>query len=112
MASKLEEAVETCKLQMKQCKIKCNDKLLTAIAKSLGPSLYKRDAMMVAASNKSEIDTIKKNFIKKKLKVEGPAADKAIAHAVDKLGSSNRHKRRPVFYYLITEKLKKQSVFS
>jgi len=111
MPSKFEQAVASCKEQMKQCKIKCNEELLTAIAKSLGPSLYKRDAMMVAAKNKGECDTIRKNFIKKKLKVEGPKADEAIAYATEKLGSDNRHKRRPVFYYLITEKLKKKSTF-
>lgn len=106
-----EKAVDSCKQQMKDCKIKCNEELLTSIAKSLGPSLYQKDANLVAASNKQECDTIKKNFIKKKLKIDGPEADKAIAYATEKLGSANRHKRRPVFYYLITEKLKKKSAF-
>jgi len=109
--SKFDSAVDSCKAQMKKLGIPCNADLLGSIAKSLGPSLYKRDAAVVAAKDKKELETIRKNFIEKKLKVKGDAADKAIEHAIDKIGASNRYKQRAVFYYLIVKKLKKESVF-
>ena len=110
--SKLEEAVETCKAQMKKQKISCDEKLLTAIAKSLGPSLYNRDARTVAAGQKAELETIKKSFLIKKLKCpDSPQLDKAMEKAIDKIGRSNRSKLRPVFYYLLVKSLKKESVF-
>jgi len=58
------------------------------------------------------VDNIKKKFIAGKLGVEGAEADAAINHAVEKIGSSNRQKLRPVFYYLIVKYLKKESIYS
>lgn len=110
--TKLENAVENCKAQMKKMSIPCNAALLTSLCKSMGPSLYKRDAAFVAAKDKKEIDTIKKNFITKKLGEKSQAkADGAIAYAIEKIGPSNRHKQRAVFYYLIVKKLKKEAKF-
>lgn len=110
--SKLDDAVEKCKAQMKKQKIACDEKLLTNIAKSLGPSLYNRDASTVAAGQKSELETIKKNFLIKKLGCKDtPALDKSIQKAIDKIGRSNRAKLRPVFYYLLVKDQKKESKF-
>lgn len=110
--SKLDDAIEKCKVQMKKQKIACDEKLLTNIAKSLGPSLYNRDASTVAAGQKSELETIKKNFLIKKLGCkDSPALDKSIQKAIDKIGRSNRSKLRPVFYYLLVKDQKKESKF-
>ena len=110
--TKFETAVDACKRQMKQQKIPCKEPLLTSIAKSLGPSLYNNDAKKVAASQKSELATIRKNFLIKKLKCkDGPELDKALDYAVKKIGPSNRNKLRPVFYYLLVTKLKKESKY-
>lgn len=111
--SKFEKVVESCKTQMKKQKISCDEKLLTKIAKSLGPSIYNRDARTVAASQKSELETIKKSFLIKKLGcADSPALDKALAKAVKKIGPSNRTKLRPVFYYLLVKDLGKESKYS
>ena len=111
--SKLDDAIESCKAQMKKCKISCNDDLLRGIAKSLGPSLYNKDSKMVAAADKKELENIKTKFINKKLGVsDDKKADAAIEHAIEKIGRSNRAKLRPVFYYLLVKKLKKESVFA
>ena len=110
--SKLDQILDSCRKQMKEQRIPIKDDLLTAIAKSLGPSLYKRDARIVAAAQKSEVDRIRKNFLVKKLGCEdGPALDKALAKAIQKIGKSNRNKLRPVFYYLLVRDLKKESVY-
>ncbi len=110
--SKLDDAIEACKEQMKNQKIPCNEELLRAIAKGLGPSLYKADAKLVAAAQPKEIAGIKEKFLIKKLGLEdGPKLDAAIEHAIEKIGRSNRAKLRPVFYYLLVKKLKKESVY-
>lgn len=111
--SKFDTVIESCIKQMKEQKIKVDQPLLEAIAKSLGPSLYNRDASLVAAAQKSELETIKKNFLIKKLGCPDDAKlDKALAKAVDKIGKSRRNKLRPVFYYLLVKDLKKESVYS
>lgn len=112
MSSKFEKVCDACKAQMKKQGIPCNNELLEAIAKSLGPSLYNRDARTVAASQKSELETIKKSFLIKKLGCsDGPDLDKAIDKAVTKIGKTNRSKLRPVFYYLLVKDLKKEAVY-
>ena len=111
--SKFDSMMDRCEKQMKEQKIKIDRPLLEAIGKSLGPSLYKRDASLVAAGQKSELETIKKKYLIGKLGcADGPALDKAIAKAVTKIGKSRRNKLRPVFYYLLVKELGKESVYS
>ncbi len=109
--TKFENACSLAKGAASRKRIKVNEKTLNAICKSLGPTLYKADAKWVAATDKKEIATIRKNFVNGKLKVKGDKADAAIDYAIKKIGKSNRHKHRAVFYYLIAEKLGKLSRF-
>lgn len=111
--SKFDSVMDRCEKQMKEQKIKIDRPLLEAIGKSLGPSLYKRDASLVAAGQKSELETIKKKYLMGKLGCpEGPELDKAMSKAVTKIGKSRRNKLRPVFYYLLVKELGKESVYS
>lgn len=110
---KLDTAVDAAKAQMKKQKIPLNEELLKAVAKSMGPSLYKPDARLVATSQPTEMATIRKNFLIKKLGCPDDAKlDRAMAKATAKMGSSNRHKLRSVYYYLLVRDLKKEKVFS
>ncbi len=110
--SKFDDAMDRCVKQMKEQKIPVDRPLLEKIGKSLGPSLYSRDASLVAAAQKSELETIKKNFLIKKLGCkDGPELDKALAKAVKKIGQSRRNKLRPVFYYLLVKDLKKENKY-
>ncbi len=91
---------------------KYDKKLLTSIITSLGPSVYKKDSLKVACSKPQELKRIKTNFLIKKLGLDdGPELDQAIKDVCAEMGSSNRNKYRPVFYYLLVEKFKKQDVF-
>lgn len=110
--SKFDDVVSTCKDQMDKCGIEVDETLLKAVAKGLGPSIYNKDALLVAAGDAKEVDGIKERFIGKKLGVTGAEADAAVAHAIEKIGSSNRQKLRPVFYYLIVKHLGKESIYS
>jgi len=88
-------------------------KLLRAVCKGMGPSLYKADASKVACGQASELETIQKGFCAKKLGVtDGDKAMKAIKDVCADMGSSNRNKQRAAFYYLLTKKLRKSSVFA
>ncbi len=86
--------------------------LLRKIAESLGPSIYNADAETIASSSESELQTVKKNFIDKKLGIaDDSKASEALNQVLEKYGKSNRNKYRVVVYYLLTKHFKKESVF-
>ena len=86
--------------------------LLKAIAKSLGPSLYRKDASTVACSNKAELDRVKQNFLIKKLGLkDGPKLDEALKEVCKQFGAANRNKYRAVFYYLLVKKFRKSGMY-
>jgi len=86
--------------------------LLRKIAESMGPSIYNADAETVASSSESEVDTVKKNFVMKKLGVtdEGKV-NEAVNQVLEKYGKSNRNKYRVVIYYLLTKHFGKESLY-
>lgn len=95
-----------------KCGVTPNMDLLTKVTIGCGPSIYNPDASTVAATQQSELDTVKKNFLIKKLGlVNTPALDKAIAEVLEKYGKSNKHKYRAVVYYLLTLHFQKESVY-
>jgi hypothetical protein len=99
----------TGKLSMKSV----DKKVLVAVGKSLGPSLYKQDSAKVACSDPKELDRIKKNFCVKKLGVaDTPKLDDTIKEVCKEMGAKNRNKYRVIFYYLLVKKLKKSKVFA
>ena len=86
--------------------------LLRKLAQSMGPSIYNADAETVAASSKSEVETVKNNFVMKKLGVSNEEdADEAIDKVMEKYGKSNRNKYRVVIYYLLTKHFSKESLY-
>jgi len=107
--SKFNEVFERCTKQIQESTDSWNTELLEAIAKGLGPSIYKQDAILVSTGSKDEVDRIRTNFITKKFGIEGKRADDAIEYATNKIGSSNKNKLRPVFYYFIVESLGQES---
>ena len=94
--------------------LKISDDLMTKVAIGAGPSLYNKDASSVACSQEAELETVKNNFLKKKLGLTNDDAelDAAIKEVCEELGSSNRNKQRVHFYALLTMKFKKESVYA
>lgn len=87
--------------------------LLTKVTIACGPSIYNADAATVAASQESELETVKNNFLIKKLGLsDGPELMAAIHSAIETYGKSERNKYRAVMYYLLTKHFKKEKVFS
>ena len=91
---------------------KIDEDLLQAIARSLGPTIYDKDASLVACSDKKELKRIKEKFLIKKLGLEdGAHLDEAIQETCAQYGSSNPKKYRVVFYYLLISRFNKQSLY-
>lgn len=87
--------------------------LLTKVTIGCGPSIYDADASTVAGSQASELETVKNNFLIKKLGLtDGPALDQAIASVIDTYGQSERNKYRAVIYYMLTKHFNKESVYN
>ncbi|PWB18313.1 DUF2853 family protein [Flavobacterium sp. HTF] len=95
-----------------KCGVKPDMDLLTKVTIGCGPSIYNQDASTVAGSQESELETVKNNFLIKKLGLkDSPALDEGIDAVMEKYGKSNKNKYRAVVYYLLTLHFKKQSVY-
>lgn len=84
--------------------------LFEKVAKGLGPALYNTDANKVSCSDDAELDTVRKNFIEKKLG-KSDANNAAINAVCEKMGKSNRNKYRAIFYYLLVKELGAESTY-
>lgn len=95
-----------------KCGITPDMALLTKVTIGCGPSIYDADAATVAAGQASELETVKNNFLIKKLGLkDGPELMAAINSVVETYGKSERNKYRAVVYYMLTKHFKKESVY-
>lgn len=86
--------------------------LLTKVAIGLGPAIYNRDASKVSGSDDKELQTVKNNFLIKKLGLsDSPALMDAINTVIEKYGKSEKNKHRAVIYYQLARHFKKESVY-
>ncbi|SMC52961.1 DUF2853 family protein [Cellulophaga tyrosinoxydans] len=90
-----------------------NMDLLTKVAIGLGPAIYNADASKVSGGDMKEKETVKNNFLIKKLGMK-ESADMmpAIESVLEKYGSSNKNKHRAVVYYMLAKHFKKESVYN
>lgn len=110
--SRFDEKMEQYSKEMERLNIPVETDLLATITKGLGPSIYKNDAECVSSSDEKEIETVKTNFLIKKLLLkDGERLDVAIENTVSKMGKSNRNKYRAIFYYLLVKELKQEYKF-
>lgn len=111
--SKLQEKIDLYTSAAEKLGIALDADLFKLVTKGLGPSIYKEDAELVSTSNKTELETIKKNFLIKKLGL--PAEDEKLDAAIDKvtetLGSSNKRKYRALFYYLLVKETGSEAAY-
>lgn len=86
--------------------------LLTKVTIGCGPAIYNADASTVAGSQPSELETVKENFLKKKLGLaESPQLMEGINAVLEVYGKSERNKYRAVVYYMLTKHFGKESVY-
>jgi hypothetical protein len=96
-----------------KCKINPDMDLLTKVTIGCGPSVYDSDASTVAGSDETELETIKRNFLIRKLGLpDSPALGEAINAVIDTYGRSNRSKYRAVVYYMLTKHFGKEAVYA
>lgn len=96
-----------------KCGVNPDMDLLTKVTIGCGPSIYNDDSATVAGSQQSELDTIKNNFLIKKLGLsDGANLDVGIDAVMEKYGRSNKNKYRAVVYYLLAVHFKKESVYN
>jgi len=86
--------------------------LLTKVTIGCGPAIYDADASTVAGSQPSELETVKKNFLMKKLGLaDSDDLMAAIDSVIETYGKSERNKYRAVIYYMLTKHFGKESVY-
>ena len=86
--------------------------LLTKVTIGCGPAIYNADAQTVAAGQASELETVKNNFLIKKLGLaDGPQLMDAINAVIETYGRSERNKYRAVVYYMLTKHFGKEGIY-
>lgn len=86
--------------------------LIRKVTIGCGPSVYNRDSETVSSGSKSEMETVKNNFLIKKLGLsDGPKLDEGIEAVIERYGRSNTYKYRAVFYYLLTKHFGKEGIY-
>lgn len=95
-----------------KCKVAPDMELLKKVTIGCGPAIYNADSSTVAASQPGELETVKNNFLIKKLGLaDGPALMDGINAAIEIYGKSERNKYRAVVYYLLVKHFGKESVY-
>jgi len=111
---KREEKIGQYVKNAKDLNLGLNEELIAKVAIGLGPSIYKKDSETVSCTQASELDTVKKNFLIKKLGLskDDSKFDAAIKNLCEKMGTSNRNKYRALFYALLAKEFSKESVYA
>jgi len=87
--------------------------LLKKVTIGLGPAIYNMDSSKVSGTDDTELETVKRNFLLKKLGLsDGPQLMEAIKSVIDTYGTSERNKHRAVVYYILAKHFKKESVYN
>lgn len=96
-----------------KCKMTPDMDLLTKVTIGCGPAIYNADSATVAGSDKSELETVKANFLMKKLGLpDSPKLMEAIDAAIATYGRSERNKYRAVIYYMLVKHFGKEAIYS
>jgi hypothetical protein len=95
-----------------KCKMTPDMDLLTKVTIGCGPAIYSADSETVAATSDAELDTVKQNFLVKKLGLtDGPKLTEALNAVIDTYGRSERNKYRAVVYYMLVKHFGREAVY-
>lgn len=96
-----------------KCGVDPDMDLLEKVTIGLGPTIYNEDTNTVAGSDTEELNTIKENFLKKKLGLpDDDSLMGGIQAVLTQYGRSNRNKYRAVVYYLLVKHFGKEDAYS
>ncbi len=112
--SKRDDKIAQYMTEAKKLGLDVSNDLIEKVTIGLGPSIYKKDSETVSCSQSSELDTVKKNFLTKKLglSLSDTEMDAAIKKVCEAMGTSNRNKYRALFYALLAKEFNKESVYA
>jgi hypothetical protein len=104
---KLAKMKETAVKQLGDCGVSNIDHdQLDGYVNSLKTMVNNKDAVLVSAGDAVELETVRRNFVAKKLGVEDKDKGMAAVHAVAEKMSGIHMKSRPAFYYLVAHQLR------
>lgn len=96
-----------------KCGVVPDMELLSKVTIGCGPAIYNADAETIAASDPAELETVRTNFLMKKLGLaDSPALAEALDKAIETYGRSERHKYRAVVYYLLVKHFSAEGVYA
>lgn len=96
-----------------KCRVQPDMALLTKVAIGCGPSIYNADSATVAGSDAAELETVKRNFLVKKLGLpDSPGLMEGIRAAIETYGRSERQKHRAVLYYLLVKHFGREAAYA
>ncbi len=99
--SKAEEQISACGVS------NIDNALVSDIAGRFKMMLGNKDAMLVSGGDPAELETVRKNFVEKKLGVEDKDKGMAAVQAVADKMSDIKMKNRVAFYYMVQKELGK-----
>ncbi len=110
--SKRDEIIEAMIEEAKKLNLNISDDLIKKVTVGLGPSIYNKDSASVACGQPKELETVKNNFLKKKLGLElsDEELNKAIKEVCEQLGSSNG-KKTGTYVALLAMKFNKEGIY-
>ncbi|WP_299531254.1 DUF2853 family protein [Ulvibacterium sp.] len=106
LADKLAALKSTAVAQLNECGVSDIDHdQLDGYVNSLKTMVNNQDALLVSGTDESELETVRRNFVEKKLGVTDKDKAMAAIHSVADKMSGIRMKSRPAFYYLVAHEL-------
>jgi len=105
-AEKLAKFKAEAESQLSQCgETNIDDALLSELVNNLKLVIGNKDALHVAGTDPSEMETVRKNFVVKKLGIDDHEKGKAACTAVAEKMSGIRMKNRAALYYMLKKSL-------
>lgn len=95
-----------------KCKMTPDIGLLTKVTIGCGPAIYNADASTVSASDATDLERVKNNFLIRKLGLkDGKELMDGIHAVIETYGESERSLHRAVVYYLLTKHFRKEAAY-
>ncbi len=96
-----------------KCKMTPDMALLRKVTIGCGPSIYNADAETIAGTQAHELETVKENFLVRKLGLrDGPELLAAINSAIETYGRSETNKYRAVIYYMLVKHFGRERIYA
>jgi len=106
--TRLDDLLETYAADLTACGETVDLNLLRAVVKICGPVVYRKDASLVSASDKTELARIRADFLIEQLGMkDGEKLDAGLKAVTKRYSKRDRH--LAVFYYLLVKHFKKRS---